>query len=297
MASPVRTLSRQRKAGIALVVCVIAGAATSWALGSIMVRGGNRQVPAANKPAMDLFLTSADRTRIAATYRPGRAPNSPAVLLLHGVRASRQANAANAEWISAQGYASLTVDFRGHGGSDLRPRTFGLDEAGDAQAAFRWLKRRQQGARVGIIGISLGGAASLLGEEGPIPADALVLQAVYPDIRHAIRNRIATVAGALPALLLEPLLSFQSLPRFGVKPSRLSPLNALRRYKGPVLIIGGAEDRFTPVTETEAMFEAATGRKSLWVVPGKDHTGACDLRDEEYRARILAFFADALGRP
>jgi hypothetical protein len=32
----------------------------------------------------------------------------------------------------------------------------------------------------------------------------MVLQAVYPDIRRAIRNRIASVAGSLPAALLEP---------------------------------------------------------------------------------------------
>jgi pimeloyl-ACP methyl ester carboxylesterase len=280
-----------------LLAGAVAGGAAGWALGSIMVRGGQAQVPAAATPAVDFYLRSRDGTRIAATYRPGKAANSPAVLLLHGVRASRQANAANAAWLSEQGYASLTIDFRGHGGSDLRIRTFGLEEAEDARAAFRWLKRRQENAPVGIIGISLGGAASLLGGDGPVPADALILQAVYPDIRHAIRNRIATVAGSAPAFLLEPLLSFQSLPRFGVAPSRLSPLNALRRFPGPVLVIGGAEDRYTPPAETKAMFEAAGGKKSMWLVPGKDHTEACDLRDEEYRARILAFFTYALGRP
>lgn len=293
----IRNRSRQRKAAMALFACVVAGAAASWTLGTIMVRGGNSQVPAAETPAIDFFLRSGDGTRIAATYRPGRAADSPAVLLLHGVRASRQANAANAAWLTDQGYASLTIDFRGHGGSDVRRRTFGLEEAKDAQAAFAWLKRRQRNAPVGVIGISLGGAASLLGEAGPLPADALVLQAVYPDIRRAIRNRIATVAGSAPAFLLEPLLSFQSLPRFGAWPSRLSPLNALRSFTGPVLVIGGAEDRYTPPAETKAMFEAATGKKSLWLVPGKDHTEACDLRDREYRARILAFFAEALGAP
>ena len=95
------------------------------------------------------------------------------MLLLHGVGASRQATAANAEWLASLGYATLAIDFRGHGGSSSEPRTFGFDEALDAHAAFAWLKRRQGDAPVAIIGISLGGAASLLGDDGPIHADAL----------------------------------------------------------------------------------------------------------------------------
>jgi alpha/beta superfamily hydrolase len=92
------------------------------------------------------------------------------------------------------GYAALTIDFRGHGESEMAERSFGLREATDAASAFRWLKQHQRGARVAVIGNSLGVAAALLGSAGPLPADALVLQAVYPDIRRAIRNRLPTAS-------------------------------------------------------------------------------------------------------
>lgn len=216
-------------------------------------------------------------------------------MLLHGVNASRQATAANAAWLASLDYATLTIDFRGHGQSDLAPRTFGIDEALDARAAFDWLKRRQGGAPVAVIGISLGGAASLLGENGPLPADALILQAVYPDIRHAIRNRIASRMSTGIGYLLEPLLSFQAPIRFGVWPSRLSPLNALRRYHGPVLIVGGKQDQSTPPDESRAMFAAAAGPKRLWLVPTGDHGEICGLADAAYRDRVRRFLAEAIG--
>ena len=286
-----------KRIAIALLLCLLAGLTASWAAGSLMVRGTAKAVRPAAAPAEDFFLSAGDGTRLAATYRPGRRPDAPGVLLLHGVQSSRESMAPNAAWLAEQGYATLTIDFRGHGGSELRPRSFGLLEARDAEAAFRWLKARQRGAPVAAVGNSLGGAAALLGETGPLPADALVLQAVYPDLRSAIRNRIAQRLGRPPAWLLEPLLSFQTLPRLGVWPERLSPLDAVRRYRGPLLVVGGGADRSTPPSETRALFEAAPGPKALLIVPGIGHGPVGDLRSDDYRRVLLAFLADTLGSP
>lgn len=271
------------------------GLAASWAAGSIMTRGQPSQVEAVTPPAQDLTLKTPDGLSIAATFRPGLHKDSPAVLLLHGVGSSRQATATNAAWLTSLGYATLTIDFRGHGQSDTRPKTFGLREAQDALAAFDWLRRRQNSAPVAIIGISLGGAAALLGEAGPIPADALILQAVYPDIRHAIRNRIASRTTRGIGLMLEPLLSFQAPLRFAAWPSRLSPLAALPRYKGPVLVIGGKQDRSTPPAETRAMAAAVTGYRQLWLVPTGDHAAICALKSIAYRERVRSFLERTIG--
>ncbi|HEX8626237.1 MAG TPA: alpha/beta fold hydrolase [Allosphingosinicella sp.] len=279
------------------VLGLIGGLALSWVAGSFMVRGEASTVPATGAPARDFRIRTSDGLTLAATYWPGRRPDSPAVLLLHGVKASRASTAPTADWLHALGYAALTIDFRGHGQSDMAERSFGLRESTDARAAFDWLKRRQSGARVAVIGNSLGGAAALLGPSGPVPADALILQAVYPDIRHAIRNRIAGRLTAATAWLLEPLLSFQSKPRFGVMPGDLSPLNALRRYPGPVLVIGGEKDRYTPPDETRDLFEAAPGRKSLWLVPGKGHAAIGQLSGDDYRGRIRRFLQSTIGPP
>jgi pimeloyl-ACP methyl ester carboxylesterase len=279
------------------VLGLVAGLALSWIAGSLMVRGEPSPVPRAGAPASDLRIRTSDALTLAATYWPGRRPDSPAILLLHGVKASRSSTAPTAAWLNGLGYAALTIDFRGHGGSDMAQRSFGLRESSDARSAFEWLKRRQGGARLAVIGNSLGGAAALLGPEGPLHAEALVLQAVYPDIRRAIRNRIADRLGASPARLLEPLLSFQSKPRFGVWPGRLSPIEALKRYPGPVFVLGGGQDSYTPPDETRALFAAAPGRKWLWLVPGKSHAAIGELSDEEYRERVGRFLHSTIGPP
>ncbi len=291
-------MRRKWRSRIGLGLAAVAtGLATSWGLGSVIMRPSPSFVAPARSPAIDFRMPSLDGLVLAATYWPGRRPNAPGVLLLHGNGSSRAAMVGNAAWLASQGYAILTIDFRGHGQSSAASHSFGLYESRDAAAAFAWLKRRQRNAPVAVIGASLGGAAALLGERGPLPADAMILQAVYPDIRHAIRNRIAAVATPAASYLLEPLLSYQSLPRFGVAPDRLSPIAALRHYRGPVLIVGGARDRYTPPDETRAMFLAAPGRRTLWLAPGLGHARAADIGGDEYRRRVLAFLRGTIGGP
>ena len=280
----------------AAVALPLLGLVSAWLVGSLLRASTPSEVPPPTAPARDLRLTSTDGLSLAATYWPGRTASSPAILLLHGNGASRAATAANAAWLAERGYAALTIDLRGHGESAPAPKSFGLAESRDAAAAVAWLRHTGH-AKVGVIGISLGGAAALIGDAGPVAADALVLQAVYPDIRRGIRNRIGGILGSWPAALLEPLLSFQSRLRLGVWPSRLSPLGAVASYRAPVLVIGGGSDGHTPPQETRALYAAATGRKSRWIAPGLDHKQTCDLQTDEYRSQLLAFFSAHLGAP
>lgn len=201
-----------------------------------------------------------------------------------------------AQWLAGQGYAVLAIDFRGHGESAKVDRSFGYFESRDARAALGWLKQRQKGARVAIIGSSLGGAAALIGEDGPIAADALVLQAVYPDIRRAIHNRLASRLGGAAATVLEPMLSYQSTVRIGVWPDRLAPVEAIRQSRSPLLVIGSTGDIYTPPSETQALFDAANGDKQLWLLDGQSHEAMTTAGDDAWRDRVGRFLADKLGR-
>lgn len=270
--------------------------ALAWLAGSVMVwaRAPNRTTPAA-PPARDFFLTAADGVNLAATYWPGPRPDAPGILLMHGIFAGRAGYAPQAAWLAQQGFAVLTLDLRGHGGSGSAAHTFGLMELRDARAAFDWLKQTQNGAAVGVIGISLGGAAALLGDDGPLPAQAFVLVCVYADIDAAIRNRIAAHAPAPFPALLTPLLKHQCKPRFGVAPDRLRPIEALRMVKAPVLIVGGAADAYTPPEESRAMaLAAASQTRDLLLLERMNHDRASWANSPAYRERLKNFFAGAL---
>jgi pimeloyl-ACP methyl ester carboxylesterase len=273
------------------------GLALSWAVGSFIARPVNAAVAPPPAPAVPVHVVTRDGVAIAGSYWPGTRPDGPAVLLLHGINNTRRLFYSKAHWLNGLGYGVLAIDLRGHGESGAVERTFGWREAEDAEAALRWLRLRYPHRKVGVIGVSLGGAAALLGRDGPLRADAMVLHAVYPDIRTAIANRMARFVGRPVALIGEPLLSEQARLRYGVAPERIAPIEGLRRYAGPVLIIGGAADANTTPADSRAMYAAAPGPKALWMVGGADHVAASNLWSDEYRVRVGALFARTLGTP
>ncbi len=286
----------RRAAFLALLVACIVGALGFWFIGSALTAPTNRVVAPIAAPAKTLTIDSGDSVQLAATYWASGDAAKPAILLLHGNGGSRADMVPTAEWLVSQGYAVLAPDFRGHGESTPNPKSFGWFEANDAHAAFAWLRQHHPGSKIGVIGFSLGGAAALVGEKGPLPADAMVLEAVFPDIRAAIYNRLAAHMGAGAATVIEPLLSIQSWLRYGVGPDAISPRNALEKVKVPVMIVGGGADRYTPPNETRSMFEAAHRNGEIWILEGLAHNQVVSDQSPAMRQRLSAFLARTLER-
>lgn len=224
---------------------------------------------------------------LAAWYVP--APEgAPGVVLLHGVTDSRLRLVGRARLLRDAGYAVLLVDLPGHGESPGDRIGYGWPERHAAVASVVALRRLRPDAPVGVVGISLGGAAATLA--GPaLDADAVALEMVYPSFRAAVGNRVRRYTGPLAAVLT-PALVGQARPRIGVPADSLRPVAAIARLGAPVLVIGGAEDPFTPAAETEALYAAAADPKELWMVEGGGHEDLLEVAPEAYRQRVVAFF-------
>lgn len=279
-----------------LVLLAIAGIAGLWMVGTLLTRATPATVPPPPAPARLVWIESSSQVRLAGSYWQNTRSGAPAILMLHGNGSSRMAMTETAAWLNQQGYAVLAVDLRGHGQSTATAKSFGLHEADDARSALAWLRHANPGARVGAIGFSLGGAAMLIGRQGPVPVDALVLEGVYPDIRHAIHNRLALRLGHWPARLIEPLLSYQSLPRFGVWPEALSPIEALSRVQEPVMVVGGGEDTNTPPAETRALYDRIKDHGELQILPGVSHDDLGRNLPDAFKVKLLGFLDRNLKR-
>ena len=118
----------------------------------------------------------------------------------------------------------------------------------------------------------MGGAAALVGSDS-LDVNALVLEAVYPDIATAVANRIDMRLGAIGRAMAAPYVYVMG-PILGIDASALRPVDRLKSFKGPLLMIAGSEDRHTTITETKAMFASANEPKELWVVDGAAHVEA-----------------------
>jgi len=216
----------------------------------------------------------------------------PGVLLLHSVRSDRTEMIGRAKFLVEVGYSVLAIDMQAHGETQGEQITFGYKESSNVRVAANFLKTKVNGRKVGVIGVSLGGAASLLGKS-PVEADAVVLEAVYSTIQNAVKNRISIRLGSLGGYLA-PLLTCQIGPRLGVPVEALSPLTAIGKLNAPVMVIAGTEDRHTQQEESLRLFEEAREPKQLWLIEGAKHQDFHSFVGEEYEKRVLKFLRQYL---
>jgi pimeloyl-ACP methyl ester carboxylesterase len=277
---------------------VLAGAAT---LSSCVMTRPARTAPLA--PPAELAVERVSfASRSGGTIRgwylrgdPGRG----AVLLLHGVGSNRGSMVERARFLHRAGYAVLLPDFQAHGESDGAHITFGSLESLDAIAALEFLRQCSGGEAVAAIGVSMGGAAALLGP-GPLRVDALVLESVYPTIRQALEDRLAVWLGPLGGLnrWVAPLVIRGVSAEIGVREDALRPIDHIGVAGAPVFVLSGTRDAYTPLAEARALFAQAQGPKEFWAVEGAKHEDLHAFAGATYEKRVGAFLAKYLrGAP
>ncbi len=216
------------------------------------------------------------------------------ILLLHGNRGSRLSMLNRARLFWNAGYSVLLIDLQAHGESPGTQITAGFRESNNVRSAVEYLKSRTPGQRIGIVGVSLGGAATLLAS--PLDVDAVVLEAVYTTIEEAIDNRIRMRLGPLSPIATA-LLLVQLEPRLGVPPSRLRPIEHIGRLGCPVMVMAGDCDRRTTIDETRQLFERANEPKELVVFKGAEHVDLEKFSPRHYADCVLPFMNQQLRRP
>jgi uncharacterized protein len=274
--------------GVALLGCGAAYVAGSIASAPAGVAIGP---PPPDLPTEPVAFASASGSRLSGWFVPGRAGRG-AVLLMHGVRANRLEMLGRARFLSRNGFAVLLFDFQAHGDSPGRHITFGHLEALDARAAFDVLRMQAPGERIGVIGLSLGGAAAIL---AGLPADAMVLEAVYADFARAVENRLAMRLKAL-GHYLAPMLTWQVKLRLGFDPAALRPAERIAELRAPLLLIAGDADRHATLGEVQLLYERANEPKELWIIAGARHVDFHRYAPEPYERRILHFLGPRLRR-
>jgi pimeloyl-ACP methyl ester carboxylesterase len=244
--------------------------------------------------AQSVKFASASGSQIHAWFARGK-PGAGAVLLLHGVGSNRTSMSSRAIFLHDLGFTVLAPDFQAHGESPGRHVTYGARESLDAAAAVKYLHATVPEERVGVIGISMGGAAALLGD-GPLAVDAFVLESVYPTIRQAVDDRLDTWLGPLGgvARLFTPGLIALFRSETGVTESELQPISRIGEIHAPLLLITGTADPYTPIAEADSLFAHAPAPKLFWALSGAGHEDLYAYQPVEYRRMVGKFLVENL---
>ena len=271
---------------------VLAGSDIEMAQGFAMQENASLQVAS---------LKASDGVALHAwEFEPLR-KNGDAVLLLHGVSDNRTGMLETADLLLHSGYAVLLPDARAHGESDGSIATYGILEKHDIHDWVAFLQSTQHPQCIDGLGDSMG-AAQLLQSIAIVPDFcAVVAESSFADFREAAFDRIGQQFGTGPWLgrtFLRPAVEIGVLYariRYGVDLTLAAPDESVAASSVPVLLIHGQVDTNLPPRHSEKILSMSRERQAtnvvLWEPPNAEHCGAASAAPDEYRSRVLNWFA------
>jgi dienelactone hydrolase len=255
-----------------------------FATGYVVTHALRAHVPTPNlgAPYEDVEFRTSDGLLLKGWYIESR--NGAAVISFPG-RASSQERA---KLLAKHGYGVLLFDRRGEGESQGDPNLFGWQGERDIHAAVAYLQTRPDvdSERIGGIGLSVGGELMIEASAESKALKAIVSEggsgrSVRDDLanpgvswQYVIGDGFATVATALFTDNLPPA-DLQSL---------------VPKMSAAAFFIYAEKTRSIEEGPNKAFYDAATGPKEIWKVPGSGHMAGLKAQPEEYERRVVAFF-------
>ncbi|HVT11214.1 MAG TPA: alpha/beta fold hydrolase [Fimbriimonadaceae bacterium] len=238
-------------------------------------------------PQEEMEIPSTGGVRLKAWWVPAERAQSVAVLC-HGYVMNRSELTPVAHWLWQRGISSLIIEFRAHGKTRGGLSTVGFREADDVAAAVAEARRLAPGARVVLVGSSMGSAACAIAMGRGVEADALVLDSCYSRLISAAFGWWRFLGGHVLSFFLGPTVLIAG-PLAGINPFRVDVAQALSKSAGPVLVLHGRQDDLALPSEAERNIAALGSRaEAVWF----DNCGHSEFRweqPERYYAALEAF--------
>ncbi len=236
-------------------------------------------------------VVAQDGALLSASWLRSSRTDGDCVAVLHGIGDSRMGTAGFAPMFLNEGYSVLLPDSRAHGESGGKFVTYGLLEKYDVIVWASWMKRA--GCRkLYALGESLGAAVLIQAAAIQPIFSAIVAECPYADLREVAEYRVAG-PGRMPPIVARVIVAgtlvYAALV-YHLDLRQVSPVESIARASTPILLIHGLADVLTPPYNSIRLARA-NPRDPLWLVPKALHTGASLAAPEEFRKRVLNWFA------
>jgi uncharacterized protein len=239
--------------------------------------------PGIGVPYETVTVTTSDDLDLVARYVPSK--NGAAIVIFPGASAVKEAR-----MLVDDGYGVLMLDPRGQGKSEGDLVRWAGDR--DLIAAAEYLQGRPDvdPERIGALGSSVGGEI-LLGAAAQSDAFKAVVSegAGFPlgDVDlDGVEGVVSRPTWAMMQLAATVFSNHGPPEKIVDTIGDIAPRAVFLVYADPGM---GGETVRQP-----KYFAAAGEPKSIWLVPGAEHTGGVDVAPAEYERRVAGFFDEAL---
>jgi len=225
--------------------------------------------------------------------------NKATLVFIHGIGGTRSSlqRVDLAARLVSRGFNILMFDLRGHGTSGGDRVSGGYFEQADVLGAFDFL--RKQGTTpqcIGMLGSSMGAAATLLAAAKEPIISAVVADSSYADISDLIVSETVKKS-SLPGWSIPffiPGMKLVAQIYYYIDLNSLKPEQAIHNLSYPVLVIHGLVDARIPVAQSQRLAAMAPVGSELWLVPEAEHANAFAHQSDEYTKKVIEYFNNRL---
>ncbi|MBM4159735.1 MAG: alpha/beta fold hydrolase [Ignavibacteria bacterium] len=250
----------------------------------------------AGLPQEDITIVTRDGLNLSSWLVKQPASARGTILYLHGVGDCKIGGVPYAKLFFEKGLNVFLYDSRRHGMSEGAYCTYGFYEKHDLSTVIDYLESRRDVdlGKIGVFGTSMGAAVAL--QAAPIDdrITAIVAEAGFTDLRTIMVDYQKRII-KLPWHFLRNVAMSRSQKIARFKAREVSPLNAVKQVRKPILFIHGTDDSHIKADYSKALYENANEPKELLVIPKGNHSDLLRVGGTEYERTIMTFFEKYLS--
>lgn len=247
-----------------------------------------------------LYFKNSKGIRLCAVLsNPTNNEEKPIIVLCHGFSTSKDGRTYTRleDILTQSGLSTFRLDFFGHGESEGKFEDITISEAvDDVLSAIRFLKDSGY-IRIGLMGSSFGGLASILAASQSKEPYVLALKSPVSDNLEVLSNRYATEdrehwreKGFIEMTGVDNEIRSLNYS-FYQDAERIDGYEAARKIRIPTLIVHGDEDETVPLKQSQKT-AGLIAKCRLEIIKGADHTYSKDEHFERMLKLISEFIVD-----
>jgi uncharacterized protein len=237
--------------------------------------------------AETLRFTSRDRITTVGWWIPTAQPEqSPTLIVLHGLGATRQDHLASMLPLWQKGINLLLLDLREHGESGGQYFTYGYHEWQDITAAIDTLEQRQGklSQPLVVLGISVGGTVAIAATAQDQRIQGVITIGTFADLTTTIQHQSPWLSDAWRT---RSMLRAEQIGQFKIADA--SPKRNIQQVQVPVLIVHAEQDDYIPLSDAQQLFAAANQPKQFHLLDNANHANMIEIHGDDLRQTIEQF--------
>jgi len=237
----------------------------------------------------DISFKSIDGLTLKGWFIPS-GKSKKAIIFVHGHGATRREGMRWLKAFNKAGFNTLVFDLRHSGDSDKAWISMGYHEKNDVISAVDFIDKIKGVRKIGLFGVSMGGASGIYAMSMDKRIQAGVFEASYANLNDLI-TEIAKRDYGLPRFPIVSLTMMLFELRARADVDDISPEKVIGSISPrPVFIMHCKDDPYIPYSHAQRIYSKAGEPKEMWTHSCKVHAEAWQADPAYIEKRVAGFF-------